>query len=208
MPANYDNITTIYDFISRIVYGKSIVKAQVSLLKFIPPKSRLLIVGGGTGWVLEEIAKQHSTDLIIDYVESSAQMIAMSQKRNYGSNVIHFINLPIEQFEPDGLYDVILTPFLFDNFKEDKLEMVFTRLHAALKSKGMWLYADFEPINSNSLFWQKLLLKIMYLFFRITCGIETSELINIQGYFASDFQILFKSHFYADFIQAVAYQKK
>ena len=49
MPANYDNSAWFYDRLSRVVYGKAIVRAQVYLLKEIPAGSTVLIAGGGTG---------------------------------------------------------------------------------------------------------------------------------------------------------------
>jgi ubiquinone/menaquinone biosynthesis C-methylase UbiE len=54
---NYDRIARIYDKLSRMVFGKSIVRAQQSILPFITTPARMLIVGGGTGWILEEIAR-------------------------------------------------------------------------------------------------------------------------------------------------------
>ncbi len=80
MPTNYNKIAKYYDLISRLVYGKAIIKAQVSLLKFIPANSSVLIIGGGTGWVLEELAKIHQEGLTIIYVENSSKMIALAQK--------------------------------------------------------------------------------------------------------------------------------
>ena len=46
----WDRIARIYDRLARLVYGRQIVRAQVDLLEHISPGSRVLIVGGGTGW--------------------------------------------------------------------------------------------------------------------------------------------------------------
>jgi ubiquinone/menaquinone biosynthesis C-methylase UbiE len=208
MPANYDKIAKIYDVLSRMVFGKNIVKAQVCMLPYIPANSSIVIVGGGTGWILEELAKQYPEGLTIDYVENSAQMIVLSKKRKCGSNVVNYINLPIEDFKSTGLYDVILTPFVFDNFTHEKAGMMFGHLNVMLKKQGRWLYADFVHNENEGRLWQKLLLKIMYLFFRITTGIETRELADVTVYFERDYEKIFERGFYFKFITSSAYQKR
>lgn len=207
MPTNYDSIAGVYDLFSRIVYGRQIVKAQVCLLPFIPDRGRILIVGGGTGWILEELAKVRSDGLTIDYVESSARMMVLSAKRNCGTNTINLIHAAIENFNNAASYDVILTPFLFDNFNNDKAGLIFLRLNKMLSPHGIFLYADFVYHEDTSWFWQGLLLKIMYLFFRVTCNIETHELVNMENQFVQDFEKIFERSFYFKFIRSVAYRK-
>jgi ubiquinone/menaquinone biosynthesis C-methylase UbiE len=207
MAANYDSIAKIYDLLSRVVFGKYIIKAQVCLIEFIRPGNHILIVGGGTGWILEEISKQYDTGLTIDYIESSAAMITLSEKRNSGTNQINFFNQPVEDFAGANEYDIIFTPFLFDNFKPAKARQVFNNLHELLKRKGIWLYADFVYEEKQGKWWQKGLLKTMYLFFRITANIETSELENMEACFSNGYNKIFECWFYGRFIRSQAYQK-
>ena len=207
MAANYNNIANIYDLLSRTVFGNYIVPSQVCLLRYLPSGSHVLIAGGGTGWILEEISKLHKQGLTIDYVEASAQMTALSEKRNYENNLVNFINQGIEDFTPAQPYDVILTPFLFDNFKRNKAVMLFGRLDAMLKTNGVWLFADFVLDEQKSAWWQKLLLKTMYLFFRITTHIETSELENMDSCFDQRYKKQFEARFYGRFIKAQVFQK-
>src|SRR6202165_2081748 len=114
MAANYNNSAWFYDLLSRIVYGKALINAQVYLLQYIPTNSRILIVGGGTGWVLEELTKLHHSGLDITYVEVSAKMMTQSKKRNIGLNKVVFINEAIENVVLQNDFDVIITAFLFD----------------------------------------------------------------------------------------------
>ena len=72
MAANYDNSAWFYDRLSRLIYGKALVRSQVYLLRYIPAGSIILIAGGGTGWILEEISKLHPSGLKITYVEISS----------------------------------------------------------------------------------------------------------------------------------------
>ncbi|RZL39782.1 MAG: methyltransferase domain-containing protein [Pedobacter sp.] len=109
---NYDKIANYYDSLSRLVFGKSQLNAQINQLKNIKKNSSILIVGGGTGWILEEIGKRHPSGLKITYVEISAKMLALSKDRDYGANSVLFIHSSIEDFNLGDHFNIILTPFL------------------------------------------------------------------------------------------------
>ena len=207
MPANYDKIARIYDLLSRMIFGKHIEQAQVCMLEYVPSGSAILIVGGGTGWILEKLSEKWPQGLQIEYVEVSAEMISLSKKRDCRENVVNFINIPIEEFISYKQYDVIVTPFVFDNFRDDKIKIIFTKLDQGLKVNGKWLFADFVYDKEKSPLWQKFLLKVMYFFFRITSSIETQELTSMDKYFARSYEIQFEAFHYFKFITSVVYRK-
>jgi ubiquinone/menaquinone biosynthesis C-methylase UbiE len=205
MAANYDNSAWFYDRLSRLVYGKALVRAQVYLLKHIPESSDILIAGGGTGWILEEIAKVHPSGLTITYAEISSNMMALSKKRNAGGNKVIFINEPVENIDSDKFYDLVFTPFLFDNFTEETLQAVLAHLHNRLKPGGIWLNTDFR---STGKWWHTFLLKSMILFFRLICGIEAKKLPGIEGQFERhQYKVIDQKSFFGEFILSTGYQK-
>jgi ubiquinone/menaquinone biosynthesis C-methylase UbiE len=205
MAANYDNSAWFYDRLSRVIYGKALVRAQVYLLQYIPAGSNILIAGGGTGWLLEEISKLHPSGLKITYVEISAKMMALSRKRNVSSNQVTYINVPVENLDGQNSYDVLITPFLFDNFTEQTLQTVFSHLHKQLKTGGIWLNTDFRPTGK---WWQAFLLRSMILFFRIICQIEAKKLPEIEKCFEQyQLKIIGQKAFFGEFILSTAYQK-
>src|SRR3954471_22509677 len=95
MKASYDLIARYYDSLSKFIYGNAIINAQRFLIDYIPANSAVLIVGGGTGYILEEIAKKHTEGLKITYVENSLKMLQLSKKRSVGNNKIYFISQSI-----------------------------------------------------------------------------------------------------------------
>src|ERR1700744_988834 len=114
MAANYNN-SVLFDYaLSRMVYGRALVNAQVWLLQFVPKNANILIVGGGTGWILEQLTRLHPDGLTITYVEVSANMIALSKKRIPGYNEVIFVNNAVENVVLPAGFDVVITPFLFD----------------------------------------------------------------------------------------------
>jgi len=205
MGANYNNSAWFYDRLSRIVYGKTLVNAQVYLLKHVPANSRVLIAGGGTGWILEELSNIHPTGLSITYVEIAEHMMALSQKRNIASNKVTFINDAIENVILPVDFDVVITPFLFDNFTEQTLVKVFDHIQPLLKKDGLWLNTDFQLTGK---WWQQVLLKTMFLFFKVICGIEASRLPAIGKRFAeAGYKVVDRKTFFGDFIVSEGYTK-
>jgi ubiquinone/menaquinone biosynthesis C-methylase UbiE len=205
MPANFNNSAWFYDRLSRLVYGKALIGAQVYLLQCVLPNSNILIIGGGTGWILEELTKIHPASLNITYAEVAPKMIALSQKRNIGNNHVVFINDAIENIALAPDFDVVITPFLFDNFTEQTTSKVFNHIHSLLKPGGLWLNCDFQLSGK---WWQNILLKSMFLFFRIVCKIEASQLPDIEKHFAThNYKCIAQQTFFGDFIISKGYMK-
>jgi len=205
--ANYNTVAFFYDRLCQIVFGQTIKNAQIESLPFIPPNADILIAGGGTGWILEEIAKIHSSELRITYIDSSSKMIQLSKRRNCALNTITFIQQSIENTDlPQHKFDVILTPFLFDNFSQSTAEFIFKKLDTCLKPNGHWLYIDFHLSKKNN-YLQKILIKGMYVFFRFTCNIEADKLPDMDIYFSS-YKIKTAKNYFKDFITMKVYQKE
>jgi len=184
------------------------VKAQINQLHSIPENSSLLIVGGGTGWILEEIAKVYSSGLNITYVEISEKMIKLSKARDFKNNKVDFIPLGIEDFKTEQIFDVILTPFLFDNFSRHRAEAVFNGLHQHLKVNGLWLFVDFSISANKGKWWKVIILKSMYLFFKVMGIVEANQLIDMQSYFIQEkYKTMEQRLYYKGFISATVYQK-
>jgi ubiquinone/menaquinone biosynthesis C-methylase UbiE len=206
MSANFNNSAWFYDRLSRLVFGRAIVNAQVYLLQYIPKNANILIVGGGTGWILDEITKLQPLGLNITYVEVSVKMTAVSKKRNIGHNRVVFINEAIENVNLRPGFDIVVTPFLFDNFREQTLQKVFINIHALLKPGGLWLNCNFQLSGK---WWQRILLKAMFLFFRIVCKIEGSKLPDIERLFGVyGYNTIVQQAFFGDFIISKVFTKQ
>lgn len=205
MPANYNNSAWFYDKLSGLVFGNSLINAQKYTLQFIPARAHILIVGGGTGWIINEITKIHSSGLKITYVEVAAEMMALSKKRDIGENEVVFINDAIENVMLPPDFNVVITPFLFDNFREDTLSRVFDHIHSMLKTNGVWLNTDFQLTGK---WWQMLLLKSMLIFFKLVCNIEASKLPDIETQFKQHgYTVIAEKTYFGDFVGSKVYTK-
>ena len=209
MKNNYDRIAFGYDFLSRLIFGKAQQNAQTALLPYIRNGDRILIAGGGTGWILEEINKIHPSGLYIVYVEQSDKMLSRSKKRNCGLNKVIFIQKEVEYVHLENDFDVIITGFFFDNFNQSKVEFIFNHLSSRLKYGGRWFFTDFKLNPGKSHLWQRVMLKIMYFFFRVVCKIEASHLTDMLPLFRkADYSPVFTLSVYGNFIHSILYEKK
>lgn len=175
MAVNFDRIVPFYDLLANMVYGDSIRMSQVYFLNRIPSGAKVLILGGGSGWVLHELAKVNKF-LRIDYVEASKKMLIKAKRqKDLGFKEINFIH-GTEKILSSKKYDFVLTPFVLDVFPEDELEAAVLRVKRLLVKNGLWLCVDFN-VNDKSLK-AKILSFLMIRFFRVVSGLKTTSLFD------------------------------
>ena len=167
----FDRLAALYDPLARMMYGKSIVQSQTCFLHLIPPFSKVLILGGGTGWLLAELL-QCRPRCEVWYIESSVSMLSMAMKKNRDHRLVHFILGTEKDILPWGV-DVVITGFFLDLFSPLTLQSVVQRISLATKPSAVWWVADFVDQGK---WWQLFFLRAMYSFFRQTCHIEACTL--------------------------------
>ncbi|SOD81450.1 class I SAM-dependent methyltransferase [Spirosoma fluviale] len=177
---NFNWIAPVYDALAFLVFGRKLQRAQGIFLDRIPPKASVLLVGGGTGWLLEQLLVRCKPERVL-YLETSSQMVARATRRmarkSLPGTVIFWVG-DETTLDPSNQFDVILTPFLLDLFNEQTLQnRLIPSLLRVLKPGGMWLVTDFVLPPA---WWQKVLLWTMIRFFRLIAGIETRTLANWQ----------------------------
>jgi len=204
--SDYNNAAWFYDTLARIIFGKAINKSQTCFFKKIDSGSSILIIGGGTGWILDEIAQRQSDGLEIVYVEKSSKMINAARKRLTGLNKVIFIHEAVENSVFNKSFDIVITSFLFDSFSNSTINIVFQKLAVKLKPGGLWLYSDFiEPKK----LWHKLLLNSMYAFFKVVCKIEADNLPDLTLLFKKfNLDLIDENSFYGNFITGRIYKNR
>ncbi|WP_332369451.1 class I SAM-dependent methyltransferase [Spirosoma telluris] len=108
---NFDWIAPVYDTLAFIVFGHRLKQAQVVFLNRIPPTASVLIVGGGSGWLLEQILRKREPKQVV-YLETSAQMLALASQRIVRKALVGSVDFRVgdeTSLQPDERFDVILT---------------------------------------------------------------------------------------------------
>lgn len=201
---SYNHIARFYDALARLVFGNRLRAPQLHLLPFIPAGARMLILGGGTGWILEAIAAVHATGLQITYVDASDKMVALARQRRAGGNTVTFVTADAATAPLMADYDIVLTPFLLDNLTTAQVTQLIAHIQPTLTRDALWLNCDFCNTRSPG---GKLLLRAMYVFFRALCGISARSLPDMDACFANaGFTTAYRAGFSNGFIQAAVYK--
>ncbi|HUM47305.1 MAG TPA: class I SAM-dependent methyltransferase [Chitinophagales bacterium] len=174
MRNTFDYIAPYYDTLASFIFGKNLVNAKKEFLHLIPSHGRLLLMGGGTGTILNHLLESHP-ELIIDFIEASPKMLELAKKKVKAAFIhrVNFIHGTHHQISSAAKYDAATSFFVMDCLKQaDALEFA-TVVTNALKSGGSFLFADFFPVKN---FYHRILLWTMYRFFRLVAGIHATAL--------------------------------
>lgn len=175
--ADFDPIANWYNLLKKMVFRNQIELATQHFLHLIPPNSKILIIGGGTGQLLRHFHSTHQ----IKYLEFSRVML--NKAKNVRTKAtIEFIDADVLKWKSEEKFDYIMTPFVLDCFNETSLNSLIPKLKTNLAENASWIHTDFYPKNVL----QRNLVRMMYLFFRITVKLKVNKL--------ADFDHLFKKH--------------
>lgn len=204
MAANFDRVASFYDRLAQWVFGDSIRASQAHFLNEVRQGSRVLIIGGGTGNILQDL-DQLAKKLQVTYIESSGEMLRLSrEKLPFKFLLVRFIQ-GTEENIPPARFDVVITAFFLDVFDESRLPQVMKIIYDNLANGGIWLQTDFTRTDVP---WQRLLVKAMYLFFRMFSDLPGKKLLDFSSRF-SQFNLKMKarSYFFKGMVSTVVYEK-
>lgn len=201
----FDRIAWVYDGLARLVFGRSVVNAQLQYLSCIKEKSSVLILGGGSGQVAEELIRR-CPSAHIWYIEASSQMISLTQLRNIPQQNITFIHGTEESIPENCVFDAIITSFYLDLFPDTAQRKIIKKITSFLAPEGTWLVADF--VDERKI-WQRFLLKVMYSFFRVVSKIQATELVDWRKNMCSQGMTKVEATpFFGGFITSVLYKRE
>jgi tRNA (cmo5U34)-methyltransferase len=171
----FDFLVPFYDRLARLIIGNEIITSQLHFLKCFRGCTRILILGGGSGWLLDSLCKA-CPELRIDYIDLSGGMINAARKRLGNTDHVQFIQ-GTENDIPDRLYDGVITNFYLDMFDEDKLTVVIEKIKSVLNNPTIWVITDFVNDQKG----HRIMLWWMYRFFRFVTRIDAAHLPDWQN---------------------------
>lgn len=172
--SGFDFLAPVYDGLARRVIGKAMIASQLHFIPRFAQCNRLLILGGGSGWLLNHVCAANP-DLEIDYIDVSFRMLRMAERRVNKNQRITFIQGTEDSIQ-DRHYDAVLTNFYLDMFDENGLKEVLQKIKKSVAGHVLWLATDFvnERIADSIRLW------LMYRFFRIITCIKARHLPDWQ----------------------------
>ena len=214
MKKSFDRVAWIYDFLAGMVFGRAIRRSQTVHLSDLPKGGKVLIVGGGTGWILIEILKHLHPDQVI-YIDSSPEMIyktrkKLARKRPQDQGKVHLVVGPLREYLPAEPMDLVITNFFLDVLPPDQIWVRMSELKERLVEGGYWHFADFNyPKKGAGRQLARILIPFMYFFFRKVAGISARQLPNFGDLFDQlGMTELQEERFYGKLIRSVVYRKQ
>lgn len=177
----FDLLSPFYDPLSFIFFGRSLWRSQAYFLPRLERSKNVLIIGGGTGRILEELLRLDTASKYY-YLDLSKKMIKRAEeriKKRFPDKTacLTFHEGDISKLPADNSFDVVITPYVLDCVAEDELLAEMREIDARLERGGKWLFTDFQyserPLTETI---SKALVKILYLFFRICCSVTNKSL--------------------------------
>lgn len=196
-----DLLPSFYDFLADLIFRSQIKKATTEFFDCISEGDKVLIIGGGTGWILEQLKQRQ---LKVTYIDILEGMVRKARKRKF-SFPVEFISGSYT-YAPNEKFDVIITPFFLDMFSNGKIGHVVQHISTLLKKDGIWLFSDFIPSNKIH---HRVLIKIMYLFFSLFYKIEEWRLPDYDKCFSKNgYKVLKRKDSYSGLITSRIYSMK
>lgn len=136
---------------------------------------RALVMGDGDGRFLARLVRQGvcQGQVSVDYVDLSGRMLALARGRAGTERVTYHqadaLTLPL----PNAEYDLIVSHFFFDCFEERDARALIEHATQAAQPQAQWLVSEFRQPP-----WAGPFLRGLYLFFRVTTGLKTRQLID------------------------------
>lgn len=205
--SGFHRVAPFYDRLARLVYGDALEQAQLSVLPHLPRQGRVLVIGGGSGWILEQLLIT-GKQLDILYVDAAPAMLQRARHRfecfrQPNSCSVSFRLGTEKVLQPHEQFEAVITPFLLDLFPPPRLQQLMKKLTARLTPHGRWLFSDFWPVQQPPPLRQRLLVWGMYAFFGFLSSVKARQLPDYASHFKSlGFQEKYSQSFYGGMIQA------
>jgi SAM-dependent methyltransferase len=177
---NFNPIARPYRWLEYLILGRSLERCRTHYLPQLLDCRRALVLGDGDGRFLAQLLMQNPR-LRADAVDTSATMLQLLRQRceaaapNAAAR-LHTHNANALTFPLEDSYDLIITHFFLDCFTQPELESLITRITPKLTPGALWLISDFRIPTGAMRLPAKLLVRSLYLAFRLLTGLHTTHL--------------------------------
>ena len=183
LPTGFDRVAWCYDTLTRLVFGPALKRAQRAALVGLPLGApHVLILGGGTGWILMEVLRQRPQATVL-YLEASPNMLTRARARlvrecPQATTQVEFRHGTQTALGTADCFGVLITFFVLDCIALPELAGALAQLRGSQRLGAPWLLADFRAAQRG---WRWVLLRLMYTFFRLTTGLRAKELPDLPA---------------------------
>ncbi|MBN9659972.1 MAG: class I SAM-dependent methyltransferase [Acidobacteria bacterium] len=177
---NADRIAVLYRWIEYCAFGKALERRRFAFLPLIREARNVLIAGEGDGRFVARLVEQHP-GVRVDVLESSGEMIRLARQRLPPDAQVTFHQGDAMQTPPGGPYDLVVTHFFLDCLSDEETGRFIRGVKQHLSFDAIWLVSDFQQVSFWPASWHSWIwLRVMYAFFRLSTGLRTAKLPQID----------------------------
>jgi SAM-dependent methyltransferase len=181
---SFDRIARPYRWLEYLTLGKALENCRNHYLPQLLDRRNALVLGDGDGRFLAQLLA-HNPQLHADAVDISATMLqllrqrceatapnAAARLRTHHANALTF-PLQSEYEQPN---DLVVTHFFLDCITQPELNTLIARVAPTLAPGALWLISDFRIPAGPMRLPAELLIRSLYLAFRLLTGLRTTRL--------------------------------
>jgi ubiquinone/menaquinone biosynthesis C-methylase UbiE len=188
---SFEFLAPHYRWMEFLLAGDKPHRCRTAFLSTNLDPKRILIVGEGNGRFLEECRRAFGAARIV-CVDASQTMLHLARRR------LAARGLSLEQVEliqadalawvpPQNSFDLVVTHFFLDCFREDQLPGLVRRLGSSTRPGARWLLADFQiPQRGLARLRARLVHALMYAFFRVAARLPARRLCVPDRWLAAE----------------------
>lgn len=186
---NFDLIARPYRWMEYVTFGSALQRCRTHFLPQLAGRRSALVLGDGDGRFLAALLATN-LNLHADAVDSSPSMLHLLTRRvqaripDAASRLsTHLISALA--FTPTRTYDLIVTHFFLDCLTGPDIETLCLRLTPHLRPQALWLVSDFRIPTGSLRLPAHLLVRALYLGFRLLTGLRTTHLPDYAAILAA-----------------------
>lgn len=175
--SGFDRLAKAYEPLERLSFAGRLQAVRCFCLPCLKECRRGLLVGDGDGRFSAALLRSNP-EIQLESIDISRRMLEAAQERA-GENVERLRPIATDALQHayrHTAYDFIGLHFCLDCFSQGEIAALLPKLEAALKPSGLIAYSDFQSKTR----WQRVLVKVLYLSFRLSAGLKTRELPDVK----------------------------
>ncbi len=210
---SFDLIARPYKTLEYLTFGNMLEKTRLHYLPNLARCRNALVLGDGDGRFLSRLLAANQK-IRATAVDNSGAMLRLLRQR-CEANVtdckqrLRIIQSDVRTFVPTETYDLIVTHFFLDCFSQEDLGLLVRRLVPSLAPEASWLISEFRIPKGALALPAGLLVRSLYLAFRILTGLRATHLPDYGIDFRrSDLSRIAFHHHYGGILTSELWQKE
>ena len=175
---SFDTLAPHYRAMELVLAGNLLQRCRTAFLGEVVNCRNALLLGEGPGRFLAELLTVNPL-VQATCVERSPRMIDAA-KHTLGEarlSRVRFVQADVLAWQPNGNFDLVVTHFFLDCFRREEVEALVAKVASVSSQDARWLIADFrEPERGWQRWRARMVLALMYGFFRVVAGLSASRL--------------------------------